>query len=113
MDDSRMVPAEFGEGASVSRPLLGGVGSDPLADLLTGADAESLLVEGLLRHMLRMNRGAMRAALFMMTYGLQDECAFVLKLRAHQSSSKELRQALESVSLKKFMAKIDVVLGNK
>lgn len=87
--------------------------SNALNDILSGADAEAMLVEGLLGHMLKMDEQAIRAAVFMMHFGMAEELAFILKMKAHQESPRQLAQALDAVSLKKFLGKMDIVLGNK
>lgn len=102
-----MVPAD-GLGAGP-----GSAGGAGLEDLLSGADAESMLVDGLLRHMLRMSARSTRAAVFLMSMGLEKELRFILEMRKHQQSPGEIRKSLEAVALKKFMGQVNVSLGGK
>lgn len=107
----------FGSGAPVTQPLppTGDEKSMALASalesMLSGADAESMLVQGLIDHHLIMTARGTRAATFLQVYGLGDVLQFILTMRRYQTRPSQLTKALDSVALKKFMGQLSVNLG--
>lgn len=84
-----------------------------LAGLIQGADAEAELVRGVLEHQLVLTSRATKALAFLYAYGLGDMAQVVMELRRYHQRPSVLVKALEAVSLKSFMGRLDVILGNK
>lgn len=115
-----MFDDDFGRPSPATQPLpphtadeieRGAALSSALETMLSGADAESMLVSGLIDHHLVMTARATRAATFLQVYGLGDVLQFILTMRRYQTRPAQLTKALDSVALKKFMGQLSVNLG--
>lgn len=103
---SRPLPAQ--QLPTMQLPASGG-----LAGLLSGADAEAKLVEGLLAHQLILTSRSTKALAFLYAYGLGDMATVICDLRRYHQRPSGLVKALDAVALKGFMGRLEVMLGNK
>lgn len=81
--------------------------------LLSANDAEAELAKGVLDHHLHLSAPQIKAATFLQVYGCGDIVEFVLRLRRYQTSPRQLVQALESVSLKRYLKQVTVAAAAK
>lgn len=99
--------------ASSALPLPSSVQATGMASLLAGSNAEAELVKGLLSHQLVLTSRSTMAAAWLYAYGLGDLVGYVLELRKFHQRPSGLARALEAVSLKNFMGRMQIQLGNK
>lgn len=106
-DDLMAVISSFGDAAPPTVPLAVPSAST-FSSLMSGGDAETQLVKGVLQHQLVLTSQATKATAFLFAYGLGDYALVCLKLREFHQSPKRLIEALEATSLKKYLQGIAV-----
>lgn len=90
----------------------------PVPDLagLIGKDAQATLADALVKASVSINGGALKVALFLPEYIGPEGQALVdraLMLKAHQTPGvvKHLMAAIQALSLREFMSKVNINLG--
>lgn len=83
-----------------------------------GKDAQTLLAEALVKAAIGLDADALQVALFLPLYlGAEGsrlvEQALLLKVHQTPGVVKKLTEAINAISLHKFMSKIDINLGGK
>ncbi len=107
---------EFGSSSPSTRPLVPSVATasgGALSQLLSGSDAQSELVRGLLDHQLVLTSRSTKAMAFLYAFGLADLADRIKELRRYHQRPAGITKALDAIALKEFMGQLQVQLGNK